>query len=70
MIKYGKSIRVTGKVQGVWFRHSTQLQAKALDLTGWVRNEADGTVLIHAFGTIDQVELLEQWCQQGPPQDR
>ena len=67
MNRIGKSIRVTGKVQGVWFRQSTQLQAKALDITGWVRNEADGSVLIHAFGAMDKLKLLEQWCEEGPP---
>ena len=44
------SIRISGKVQGVWYRVSTQQRAHSLDLVGWVKNERDGSVCIHAFG--------------------
>ena len=44
------SIRVTGKVQGVFFRASTREEAQRLGLCGWVRNEADGSVRIEAEG--------------------
>ena len=37
-------VRVTGVVQGVWFRRWTHEEANRLGLCGWVRNEADGSV--------------------------
>ena len=63
-----KSIRITvyGKVQGVWYRASTQKQAQALEIVGWVRNLSDGSVTIEATGTAQALVLFEGWCRQGP----
>ena len=60
-------IKVSGRVQGVWFRKSTQQKALELGLKGWVQNEADGAVLIEAAG--EEAAMLEfvQWCRKGPP---
>ena len=41
-------IKVSGKVQGVWFRAATQVEAKRLGISGFVRNEADGGVYLEA----------------------
>ena len=60
-------IKVTGIVQGVYFRALTQQKAKALGLKGFVRNEADGSVYLEAEGNDEQLETLIQWCRQGPP---
>lgn len=60
-------IRVMGKVQGVFYRVSTQEEALGLGLTGYVKNDYDGSVLIEAEGPSDQLELLLSWCRQGPP---
>jgi acylphosphatase len=57
---------VTGRVQGVWFRASTQEQAAKLDVPGWVRNLPDGRVEVMACGTLDQLTALFMWLQQGP----
>lgn len=58
---------VTGKVQGVWFRVGTQEQAKQLGVTGWARNLPSGQeVEVLACGTVEQVEQLYVWLQQGP----
>jgi acylphosphatase len=59
-------IRVTGKVQGVFYRASTKAKAKELGLNGWVQNAEDGAVLIEAEGEDLNLDKLVEWCQQGP----
>jgi acylphosphatase len=58
---------VTGRVQGVWFRASTQQKAKELGIQGWVRNLPDGRVETLLQGEVEAVEALKQWLWQGPP---
>jgi acylphosphatase len=60
-------IRVTGFVQGVSFRSSAKQEAKKLGLTGFARNEHDGSVYIEAEGPHDQLQKLVAWCQEGSP---
>ncbi|GAB3202778.1 acylphosphatase [Pontibacter aydingkolensis] len=60
------AIRVYGKVQGVFFRASTQEKAQALGLTGFVQNEDDGTVYLEAEGDAEALRKLEQWVHEGP----
>ena len=60
-------IKVTGSVQGVFYRANTQEQAQSLGITGWVRNESDGSVSILAQGDETALRKLVQWCKQGPP---
>lgn len=57
---------IEGKVQGVWFRASTQAEAQRLGLSGWVRNRADGRVEAVAEGPREQLQALVDWCHQGP----
>lgn len=59
--------RVTGEVQGVTYRASARREARCLGLTGWVRNEADGSVLIEVEGEAEAVRTFLAWCAQGPP---
>ena len=59
--------RVSGKVQGVWYRASTQREAAALGVSGWVRNLEDGRVELVAEGPSDAVGRLEAWLRTGPP---
>lgn len=59
-------IKVSGRVQGVFYRASTKETADKLGIKGWVRNEPDGSVLIEAEGTRQQVEKLIAWCHEGP----
>ena len=60
------SIIINGQVQGVFFRYKTQQEAQKLGLTGWVRNNGDGSVEILAEGTEDKLEELINWCKAGP----
>ena len=63
-------LRVTGRVQGVYYRASTRERARTLGLSGWVRNTADGAVEIEAEGPADAVQKLVAWCNEGPPAAR
>jgi len=58
---------VAGKVQGVWYRASTQRQALALGITGHARNLPDGRVEVLACGDAEAVRQLQAWLWQGPP---
>lgn len=58
---------VSGHVQGVWFRASTQQEAKKLNIVGWVKNLPSGEVEVMAAGDKAQVEHLYQWLKDGPP---
>jgi DNA ligase D-like protein (predicted 3'-phosphoesterase) len=65
----GKGVRATvrGRVQGVGFRYSTVEKAGELGVLGWVRNEADGTVVVQAEGPDEAVDALLEWLGEGPP---
>jgi acylphosphatase len=58
--------RVSGKVQGVYFRRSTRVEAKRLSLRGTVRNLSDGSVEVLAQGAPAAVEALRLWLHRGP----
>lgn len=59
-----KQYTFTGRVQGVGFRYSAQYLAQGLGLTGWVRNEWDGTVIMEAQGTEEQLNQLIQMLKR------
>ncbi len=60
------SARITGRVQGVGFRNFTRRRARRLDVTGWVRNESDGSVRLEAEGPTDALESLVEAVHEGP----
>ena len=60
-------LRVTGRVQGVSYRWYAVREARRLGLTGWVRNEPDGSVVAHLEGPDSAVEEMVTWCRKGPP---
>ena len=60
-----KANRATGRVQGVGFRFFVYTEAKNIRVTGWVRNEDDGSVTMELQGTPEQIERLETRIKQG-----
>lgn len=63
----GVHLYVSGRVQGVFFRARTRDRARALGITGWVRNLPDGRVEIVAEGARAALEALVSWVSVGPP---
>lgn len=61
------NIRVEGRVQGVFFRVSTQKEAVRLGLKGFVRNEYDGSVYIEVEGEQEKIDQLLTWIGRGGP---
>ena len=59
--------KVSGRVQGVWFRAATRERARALGVRGWARNLSDGSVDVLACGTEQAVDSLRDWLWDGPP---
>lgn len=59
-------LHISGRVQGVFYRQSTVQQARQLGLSGYARNNPDGTVTIEAEGPAAALDALEAWCHQGP----
>lgn len=64
------SLRITGRVQGVFYRASARDEAVRLGVSGFVRNEPDGSVYAEAEGDPDSLERFEDWCRRGPPRAR
>jgi acylphosphatase len=60
-------LRITGYVQGVYFRGWTAEQACALRITGWVRNRRDGSVEALFHGAAGDVAAMIELCRHGPP---
>lgn len=62
---------ISGRVQGVFFRHSTNQKARAIGgLRGWVRNLPDGRVEALIEGPEPAVAELVDFCHHGPPTAR
>jgi acylphosphatase len=59
-------VLLEGRVQGVGFRWHARLEARALQVGGWVRNLEDGGVETHAEGHPDRVEEFLGWLELGP----
>jgi len=61
-----RRFRITGRVQGVHFRHHTRLEADRLDLIGYAANMPDGSVEVVVAGAEAAVEALRAWLHRGP----
>jgi acylphosphatase len=60
------NIRISGKVQGVFFRASAKEQADHYGVKGFVRNDFNGDVYMEVEGDEDQLKVFLQWCARGP----
>jgi acylphosphatase len=60
-------VRISGRVQGVFFRTSCRERASELGVSGWVRNRVGGDVEALFEGPDDDVERMIAWCREGPP---
>lgn len=58
---------VRGRVQGVFYRASAREKAVQLGVSGFVRNEPDGSVYIEASGDKEGLQQFVAWCRKGPP---
>lgn len=63
-------IRAWGRVHGVFFRASCAERARAVGVSGWVRNVAGGAVEAIFEGDAAAVEQMVAWCREGPPSAR
>ena len=68
--RVGRRVCVHGRVQGVFFRQWTLGQARALGVSGWVRNCADGSVEAHVVGDEQSVATMIDRMRRGPSQAR
>ena len=60
------NIKILGRVQGVFFRHSAKQKAEELNIKGFARNEPDGAVYIEAEGIEENLKQFLDWCHYGP----
>lgn len=61
-----RSFKISGKVQGVYFRASLKQYADERGIRGYVRNEQDGSVWVEAEASSEDLSQLEGWCKHGP----
>ena len=64
--RIARKVRITGRVQGVYYRGWTQSEAERLGLGGWVRNEYDGSVSAVIAGAPEAVEEMLRLMRHGP----
>jgi acylphosphatase len=64
------SLRITGRVQGVFFRREARREAQKLGLAGFVGNADDGSVYAEAEGSETGVGTFIRWCRRGPAHAR
>ena len=62
--------KVSGKVQGVWFRKYTLNSARDIGVVGMVKNLVDGTVLVNASGKDENLRKFKELLENGSPNSR
>ena len=66
MTDVGADVTIRGHVQGVGYRHFCYLRARNHALTGWVKNDRDGSVALHVEGEKNAIETLISELKVGP----
>jgi acylphosphatase len=61
-----KHLIIVGMVQGVGYRASFETRARALELSGWVRNRSDGSVEAMVRGDAAALQKIIEWARLGP----
>ena len=59
------NIIIRGYVQGIGFRHAASIQAHKLGISGFVKNQPDGSLYIEAEGNDPQLQNFITWCEKG-----
>ena len=59
-------LKIYGRVQNVGFRYHTKKTADSLQITGFVKNQPDGSVYVEAEGDEISLDHFILWCQSGP----
>ena len=65
MIK-NKIITISGRVQNVGFRYYTNQAARKYNISGFAKNQSDGSVYIEAEGEEGNLDIFIEWCKNGP----
>ncbi len=60
------TIKISGRVQGVGFRYSARAIAMDNHISGFIRNEPDGSVYLEAEGKPEDLDNFLHWCYKGP----
>lgn len=66
-VKKHAAIRIIGHMHGVFFRATAKMHADELNITGFAKNEDDGSVSIAAEGDEERLFRFVEWCKKGPP---
>jgi acylphosphatase len=64
--RVSRIVVVHGRVQGVYYRDSCRRVALAAGISGWVRNELDGSVVALLEGAASDVDRVVEWMRNGP----
>ena len=70
MIAVRAEVRISGRVQGVWFRQSTKNTAEQHGVKGWCRNTPESSVEAVFEGEENDVQAVIDWCRSGPDMAR
>jgi len=65
-MKKAAILKISGRVQKVAFRYHTRKTAEEYRITGFVKNQPDGSVYIEAEGEEEDLDRFILWCQRGP----
>jgi acylphosphatase len=68
--RIARAVTVHGRVQGVYFRQSTRQAAQEAGVSGWIRNQSDGTVRALLEGSPEAVERVVAFLHRGPQRAR